>query len=98
MAGERSRDQEAHGATGPRRFVFAAAMDSSGGEHQLVTHQHDAAVDVGGMRFEFFRRAAAEIDHLRAESVPRRGDGADQRMTGCKAAVGQAQGRRLRPP
>ena len=64
MAGQRPRDQEAHGALGARHVVLAAAMDGAGGEHQLVAHQHDATLDVGGMRVEFFRRAAAEIDQL----------------------------------
>ncbi len=98
MTGQRPGDQEAHGAMGTRRVIFAAAMDGAGGEHQLVAHQHDTAPDVGGVRFEFIRRAAAEIDHLGGEAAGRRGDGADQRMTGRKLAVGQAQGGRLRPP
>ena len=69
MAGQRSRDQEADGAVGARHVVLAAAMDGAGGEHQLVAHQHDAALDVGGMLGEFVRRAAAEIDHLGGEPV-----------------------------
>ena len=64
MAGKRPCDQEAHGAMGARHVVFAAAMDGAGGEHQLVAHQHDAALDVGGVGLELLRRAAAEIDHL----------------------------------
>jgi hypothetical protein len=47
MATERACDQEAHRAMGARRVVLAAAMDGAGGEHQLVTHQHDTASDVG---------------------------------------------------
>ena len=64
MAGKRPCDQETDGAVGARHVVFAAAMDGAGGEHQLVAHQHDAALDVGGVRLELLRRAAAEIDHL----------------------------------
>src|SRR4029453_1186017 len=45
-------------------IVLAAAMDGPGGEHQLVAHQHDAALDLGRMRLELFRRATAGADHL----------------------------------
>ena len=38
-----------------------------------------------GVRLEFLRRAAAEIDHLGGEAVLRRGDGAHQRMAGGHA-------------
>ena len=72
MAGKRPCDQETHGAMGARHVVFATAMDGPGGKHQLVAHQHDATLDVGGVGVELLRRAAAEIDHLAAEAVARR--------------------------
>ena len=81
MAGQRAGDQEADGAVGARHVVLAAAMDGAGGEHQLVAHQHDAALDLGGMLGELVRRAAAEIDHLGGEPVLAGRDGAHQRMT-----------------
>ena len=64
MAGKRPCDQEADRAMGARHVVLATAMDGAGGEHQLVAHQHDATLDLGGVRVELLRRAAAEIDHL----------------------------------
>ena len=98
MAGQRPRDQKAHGAMGARHVVLAAAMDGAGGEHQLVAHQHDAALDVCRMRVEFIGRAAAEVDHLGRESGRGRSDGAHQRMAGGHRSARQAQRRRLGPP
>jgi len=98
MAGQRPGDQKARGAISARHVVLAPAMDGAGGEHQLMAHQHDTASDIGCVRFEFFRRAAAEIDDFGGEPIPRRGNGPHQRMAGCRTAVWQAQGRRLRPP
>ena len=98
MARQGPGNEESHRAIGARHVVLAAAMDGAGGEHQLVPHQHDAALDLRGMCLEFVRRAAAEIDHLGGEPAFASRDGADQRMTRHLPAVAERQHRLGRAP
>ncbi len=69
VARQRARDQEADRARGARHVVLSTAVNRSRREHQLVPHQHDAALYLGGMRCKFIL-CARDRDRPLPPSVP----------------------------